>query len=268
MTRRIKRSADYELRLEIKNAGFIAPPREDQRNWMLNRVMSEASSELEYIHSVAPGFIAGSQQPINVNRGNQVPDDQSIMEDWQIPVMRAMANSVAQCRGDILEIGIGRGIASDFIQDNNPRSHTLVECNDGLFANMQSWKDLYPNSEIHLLHGKWQDCVTEDQQYDGILFHTYPLTEQEFVENVVQGVTFAEHFFDLASRLLRPGGAFTYLSNESDSLSRGHQRALFKCFDTVNLTLIENLDIPVDSRDSLWLREIVHVVAGKSNDEI
>ena len=133
---------------------------------------------------------------------------------------------------------------------------------------MQSWKDLYPNSEIHLLHGKWQDCVTEDQQYDGILFHTYPLTEQEFVENVVQGVTFAEHFFDLASRLLRPGGAFTYLSNESDSLSRGHQRALFKCFDTVNLTLIENLDIPVDSRDSLWLREIVHVVAGKSNDEI
>ena len=263
MTRRIKRSADYVLKLEIKNSEFIAPPREDQRNWMLNRIMSEASSELEYIHSVAPEYIEGGHEKIAITRGDEVPDDQSIMEDWQIPVMRAMANSVSVSAGDILEIGIGRGIASDFIQFNKPRSHTLVECNDGIFANMVEWKQGYPDRAINLLKGMWQDCVSDDQRYDGILFHTYPLTEQEFVENVVQGVTFAEHFFELAGNILRPGGAFTYLSNESDSLSRAHQRVLFKYFDSVNLTMIKNLDIPSNSQDSLWLREIVHVVANK-----
>jgi guanidinoacetate N-methyltransferase len=186
------------------------------------------------------------------------------MEDWQIPVMHAMADSVTESRGDILEIGIGRGIASDFIQANQPKSHTLVECNDGIFANMVEWKKRYPDRAIHLLHGMWQDCISADQRYDGILFHTYPLSEQEFVENVVQGVTFAEHFFELAGRILNPGGTFTYLSNESDSLSRAHQRALFKHFDSVNLSVIEDLDIPANSQDSLWSREIVHVVAGKS----
>ncbi|NIP94473.1 MAG: class I SAM-dependent methyltransferase, partial [Akkermansiaceae bacterium] len=59
---------------------------------------------------------------------------------------------------------------------------------------------------------------------------TYPLTEEEFVNYVAQSSTFAEHFFDTAAAHLRPGGVFTYLTNEIDSLSRAHQRALLKRF--------------------------------------
>ena len=43
--------------------------------------------------------------------------------------------------------------------------------------------------------------------------------EQEFVEFVANSSTFAEHFFSTASQHLRPGGRFTYLTNEIDSLN-------------------------------------------------
>jgi len=181
------------------------------------------------------------------------------MEDWQIPVMREMARAVASEAGDILEIGMGRGIASSFIQEYKPRSHTLVECNDHIVGRFDEWKAQYPDRDIKMLHGMWQDRLDDMSQYDGLLFHTYPLNEEEFVSQVVKGVTFAEHFFATAASLLRPGGVFTYLTNETDSFSRAHQRALFNHFSEVSLSLIKDLDIPEDTEDALWYPQMVLV---------
>ena len=72
--------------------------------------------------------------------------------------------------------------------------------------------------------------------FDGIFFHTYPLNEAEFVEQVAQSSTFAEHFFPVAAEHLNPGGVFTYLTNEIDSFSRPHQRALLD--NTIQLTIV------------------------------
>jgi len=263
MTRRIKRTSDFELQLSIGNDQFIQTPRQDQRNWMLNRVMRETSEELNYLNHIAPDFIKGSESPVSLDREQQSLVAEDIMEDWQIPVMKAMASSVARSAGDVLEVGMGRGIASGFIQEHSPRSHTLVECNNDIANEFPAWRAQYPNSDVNLLHDLWQNCLDETHQYDGILFHTYPLTEQDFVDQVVNSVTFAEHFFELASKMMRPGGAFTYLTNEIDSLSRAHQRALFHHFDSFSLTLIKDLNIPENTRDSLWSQQIVHVVARK-----
>ena len=55
--------------------------------------------------------------------------DQEIMEDWQIPLMEAMAKAITKQGGDILEIGFGRGVSAEMIQKYPIDSHTLIECN-------------------------------------------------------------------------------------------------------------------------------------------
>ena len=261
MTRRIKRTTDYELVLDIKNDNFIRSPRELQRNWVINRLMKESAEELDHLNNIASRFVRGGDTPLELERAQALLDDNDIMEDWQIPIMRAMAACVASSAGDVLEIGMGRCVASDFVQSYKPRSHTLVECNDSIVETFPQWRQQYSSQDITLLHGMWQDRVADMSTYDGILFHTYPLSEAEFVEQVVNSVTFAEHFFATAQKLLRPGGVLTYLTNEIDSLSRAHQRALFEHFSEFSLSLIDNLPLPENTRDALWIPQMVIIKA-------
>ena len=54
----------------------------------------------------------------------------------------------------------------------------------------------------------------------------------------------------------------TYLSNEIDSLSRRHQRALFRHFDRVSTTIVP-LEIPADVKDTWWAGTMVAVEVNK-----
>ena len=263
MTRKITRHASFQLTLDISEENFARTPRESQRNWLLNRIMREASVELQHLDAVAPDMIKGSDTPLNMDRVDENLEDTQIMEDWQIPVMQAMAAiSTRECangKGDVLEIGFGRGVSASFIQEYKPGSHTIIECDSQICKRYDTWKKNYPHSPVRLVQGMWQNVLTQLSTYDGILFHTYPMNEQDFVDQVLKSSTFAEHFFSTAAALLRPSGVLTYLTNETDSLSREHQRALFQHFSSFRLSVINDLDIPDDSQDSLWQRKLVIV---------
>lgn len=263
MTRRIHRTGEFQVTLEIKQDSFLRPPRDAQRNWMLNRSIREFADELVHLDAKAPSFVSGSDGLSMSDRTQGSLSDDEIMEDWQIPVMQAMADVVTATHGDVLEIGFGRGVASDMIQKPGVRSHTIVECNDSVIARFNSWKERHPSADIQILEGRWQDRVNDIQQYDGIFFHTFPLNEEDFVEQVVQSVTFASHFFPTAVAHLKPGGVFTYLTNEFDSLSRGHQRALFEHFSSFTLSKVNDLSVPKDTRDAMWANSMVIVEAVK-----
>lgn len=262
MTRRIKRSDKFEISLVIKDDQFIRPPKDAQRNALLNRAIKEFTEDLTALDLQAGEFVEGADQSAFADRTQAILTDQEIMEDWQVPVMEAMARVVTKTRGDVLEIGFGRGISSEMIQDHGVRSHTIIECNDAIVERFHKWKENYKDKDIKMVHGLWQDVIDDLGQYDGLFFHTYPLNEDEYMNYVNGSVTFAEHFFETAVKHLNPGGAFTYFSNEIDSLSREHQRLILKHFSSFSVETVR-LNVPADVKDTWWANSMVVIKAVK-----
>ena len=262
MNRKFRRTPDFDIVLEVKNDHFIAPPREAQRNWLLNRAVSEFADDLKQLDKIAARFVPGRDSQRIDERTHTELTDEDIMEDWQIPLMRAMAALATESHGDLLEIGFGRGISASIIQEMGVRSHTIVECNESVIKRFHQWKPSYLGREIHLLEGRWQDVTDQFAEYDSIFFHTYPLNEEEYLEQALNSATFAEHFFPTASRYLRPGGVFTYMTNEIDSLSRAHQRALLRHFRSFRVQVLP-LELPGGVRDAWWADSMVIVQVEK-----
>ena len=258
MTRRIRRNSKFDITLDIKDEDFISPPRAGQRQWLLNQAMDEFTDNLVALDSVAAGFVPGAEQHRIEDRADRTLSDADIMEDWQLPMMRVMADIATRQHGDVLEIGFGRGVSAEFIQQRDVRSHTIVECNDSVVGRYERWREQHAAQDIRLVHARWQDAVDQLSSYDAIFFHTYPMNEAEYLEQALNSATFAEHFFETAAKLLRKEGVLTYLSNEIDSLSRRHQRALFRHFTRVSTTIVP-LKIPDDVRDTWWADTMVAV---------
>ena len=259
--RKVKRHKNFDLQLEIKKQDFIGPPREAQRHWLLNKMMSEFVDDLVELDAVAEQFVPGTDEGVDLDRGSAMLDDRDIMEDWQIVLMEAMVAEIVEEGGGILEVGFGRGIAADMIQQKGAGNHVIIECNPHVLRRFDEWVIGYPDQRIEIVPGKWEDTIASLGKFDGILFHTYPLSENEVIERVHQAATFAEHFFDVAIQHLNLGGKFTYVTNERNSLSRGHQRALLNRFSRVNLRLLRELLLPPDTRDALWWDQTVVVSA-------
>lgn len=199
MTRRIKRHRQFELSLNIKEDGFIRPPRDAQRNWLINRAVSEFAGDLVALDQLARRFVPGTESLPQSDRTQAELLDEEIMEDWQLPLMQAMAETVSVSHGSILEIGFGRGIASTMIQNCGVREHTIIECNDSIVDRYEAWRGGFADADIRIVHGLWQDTLGDLGRFDGIFFHTYPLNQDEILEQIGTSTTFADHF----SRMLR-----------------------------------------------------------------
>lgn len=260
--RRLRRHDGFEVEVRITKDDFIRPPRDSQRSWLVNRAITELAEELRYLDRVAGRFVAGSEHAGVPDRATVPLRDEEIMEDWQIPIMRAMAALVAASHGDVVEVGFGRGVSASFLQEAGVRSYTVVECNPSVIDRFHHWRAALPRErDIRLIEGRWQDTTDQLAQYDGVFFHTYPLDDEEYGDAVVRGVTFAADFFPIAARHLRPGGVFTYLTNEADSLSRAHQRLLLEHFREFRMQIVAPLALPDDSADDLWADSMVVIGA-------
>lgn len=251
MTRKLMRRRPFDLVLDLKDERFARTPRESQRNWLLNRFMREAVADLEALDEAASRFVPGAPGDLPADMRSAELADEQIMEDWQIPLMDRMAEIATRSGGDLLEIGFGRGVASGMIQRHGVRSHTIVECNPTIVGRCETWRAERPGRDIRIVPGLWQDVIQDLGRFDAIFFHTYALDEDESVELLAGSVTFAEHFFPVAAEHLVDGGVFTYLTNEIDSLSRAHQRLLFRHFRSFRLSVVP-LDMPEDVRDAWW----------------
>ena len=96
--------------LEIKTEDFIRPPRDAQRNALLNNALNEFSDNLQALDKSAAKFVPGKPGISLDDRTQKILSDEEIMEEWQMPLMRAMAEVVTETHGNILEIGFGCGV--------------------------------------------------------------------------------------------------------------------------------------------------------------
>lgn len=141
-----------------------------------------------------------------------------VMEDWELPYMRLLASIAASNGGHVLEVGYGMGLSAAAVQAHAVTSHTVLECHPEVAARcLTDQKAAVAGGRLHLLTGFWQDTapLLASSSFDGILFDTYPITQDEFIGPHM-------FFFAEAHRLLRPGGVLTYYSDEARGYSQAH----------------------------------------------
>jgi guanidinoacetate N-methyltransferase len=235
---------------------------------VLHRALDELADDLVALDRVARRFVAGSERRAmadgwsasraEYDSAQLVIQGQQVMQDWERPLMEAMARIAAASGGDVLEVGFGMGISATYLQDLGVRSHTIIECNEDVIRHFEAWRAGYPDRDIRLLRGRWEDVVDRLGAYDSVVFDTYPTDEEEFVERVLDDVTFAQHFFPVAAGCLAEGGVFTYYTNEIDSFSRRHQRLVLERFRSLELSVVRPLAPPADC--NYWWADAMVVV--------
>jgi guanidinoacetate N-methyltransferase len=145
-----------------------------------------------------------------------------VMDDWETPYMEVLAEIACTKGGTILELGYGMGISAKFIQQHPIKKHIIIEANKEV-ADLARKFASESKIETIVLEGFWEEKINEvsDDSVDGILFDTYPLEERELYQNHF-------NFFPYAFAKLKPGGIFTYYSDEVAGLSDVHIKTLEK----------------------------------------
>jgi len=267
-----RKHPQFDLSLSLNDPGFPHPPATSQQNWLLHRSMDEFRDDLAHLETQAGRFVGGSQRPLIENKWETseatydehqlLIDGQQVMQDWERPLMLAMADAATESHGDVVEVGFGMAISATAIQERGVRSHTIIECNPQVVEQFERWRGRWPQRDIRLAQGRWQDVYERLGPFDGVFFDVYPLDEDEFAQSVIASITFAEPFFPAATKMLRPGGVFTYYSNEIDTLSRRHQRLLLKHFSSFSVSVVRDLCPPEDCH-YWWADSMVLVKAIK-----
>ena len=271
---KIRRYKQFDVSVTLKDDNFISPPRESQRSWLLRRALNEFADDLVALDEASKRMVSGSarvhlQQEwsgsgVKYDDTQLIIQGQQVMQDWEAPLMRAMAEIVTESHGDILELGFGMAISATYIQEFGCRSYTVIEYNDGVVEHFKKWKEQFPGRDIRVIHSRWHDAVDklEAESFDGIFFDTVPTNEEEYMREVIDNVVMAEDIFPAASRLLRKGGIFTWYTNEIDSFSRRHQRLALKYFSSVSVSVVKGLAPPEDCH-YWWADSMVAVKAVK-----
>jgi len=145
-----------------------------------------------------------------------------VMEDWETPYMRELARIASSRGGTVLEVGFGMGISAQFIQQSKIKHHIIIEMNANVAERARAFAKRAKHP-VSVLEGLWEEVIETipDNSLDGILFDTYPLSEPEIHKNHF-------FFFKSAYKKLKPGGVFTYYSDEMRTL---HPRHLAKLLE-------------------------------------
>jgi len=145
-----------------------------------------------------------------------------VMMDWEISIMEKSAEFICHNSGDVLEIGFGMGICSDYIQAQGVNSHTIVEIHPEIIEKLKVWAD--GKSNVTIVEGDW-NSVSGLSTYDGIFIDTY-------------GDDNWSNFKNFALAKAKSGAKITYWNNFTDK--RNEHSFDSVSFDDISVTPDDN----------------------------
>jgi len=251
------RSGEHvRLQLTDLTGKYLSRVNPTLRAFELWRMMKEAVADFDDLQKIADrGVSGGDRVVIDVDLRNAsahyddkelVISGQQVMQAWEQPLMVQLARYAARSHGDVLEVGFGMGLSATAVLNEGVRSYTVIESNPEVQAKAHSWRAQFPDTDIRIVPGRWQDAIGALGRFDGILFDPYPVNEQELSEYYFDSTYYIEHFLPHAVEHLVDGGLLTFYTSEINSLGRGHQRLLFQYFRSLELTVVGGLTPPSD----------------------
>jgi len=173
-----------------------------------------------------------------------------VMEAWEHPYMRTLAEIASSQGGKVLELGFGMQISATYMQDNKHskehplQEHWIIEANNKVADRAYKWSAEGKKSQVTICRGFSWDVAPglADGYFDGILYDTYPLS--------AGGVNRHQRgFFQDASRLLKVGGVFTYFCNEEKDISEEERALLKECGFAIHA---EAIPVPTPDDCQYW----------------
>ena len=133
---------------------------------------------------------------------NDFGETVNVMMDWEAPMMSASAAYVCEGGGDILEIGFGMGMASNYIQSHSIDSHTICEVHPQIITKAQEWA--VGKSNVTIVTGSWYSNIELLSTYDGVFW------DAGFTSDFL-------HLSSSISSLVKSGARFTWFNSEYEA---------------------------------------------------
>ena len=112
---------------------------------------------------------------------------EEVMMDWEDSLMSASSAYVTENGGDILEIGFGMGIASNYIQSHSIDSHTIVENHPQILEKLKTWAN--GKSNVTIISQSWADVTGSLSTYDGVFYDAYGDEKNYLFSSSLSGLT-------------------------------------------------------------------------------
>ncbi len=207
--------------------GLTTPPRTWLSQWKKRDVIVEETRE---------GYL---DRPADYVGGELLVGGIEIMQDWERPLMKALAQEAAKSNGHVLEVGFGMGISATHLIEAGAASYTVIEPHPGVLEFFEKWAKEQP-VPVRAVQGFWEDVIDDLDQFDGILFDTYPVSEGEWSEPVYLS------FISKAAEHLRPGGVFTFYSGHPEALPDSEAELIRRHFTNLVQYPFKGLEPPKD----------------------
>ncbi len=109
--------------------------------------------------------------------GNEILQDETgehqVMMEWEKSYMEACIDKL-DISGSVLEIGFGLGYSAHRICSSpNIKEYTVIECCPVVWEKVEEFKKEFPNLQINLVKGRWQDVLCTTGKYDRCFFDDY-----------------------------------------------------------------------------------------------
>ena len=108
-------------------------------------------------------------------------DGAEVMMNWEAVIMEKSAEYVCHNNGDILEIGFGMGICSDYIQSQGVNSHTIIEIHPEIIERLKVWADALGKAKSGAKITYWNNFTDKrnEHSFDSVSFDDISVTPDD-----------------------------------------------------------------------------------------